>query len=63
MCYFSLLILRDRFLIDNPKHIKVKEVEQRFEDGMLTKLSKMTDLIAKLDGFANGEDKQRVQKS
>ena len=41
---------------------KEEEVEKKFADGMLTKMSKITDLISKLDSFANGEDKSRVKK-
>jgi len=39
-----------------------EEVEKKFADGMLTKMSKITDLISKLDSFANGEDQSRVKK-
>lgn len=41
---------------------KDQEIEQKFQDGMLTKMSKITDLISKLDGFAAGEDATRVKK-
>lgn len=41
---------------------KELEVEDKFADGMLTKMSKITDLISKLDSFSNGVDKDRVQK-
>lgn len=39
------------------------ETEQKFTDGMLTKMSKITDLISKLDSFSAGEDSARVKKS
>jgi len=38
------------------------ETEQKFTDGMLTKMSKITDLISKLDSFSAGEDSARVKK-
>ena len=38
------------------------EVEEKFQDGMLSKMSKITDLISKLDAFADGADKTRVRK-
>ena len=38
------------------------EVEEKFKEGMLSKMSKITDLISKLDGFAEGSDKARVEK-
>lgn len=39
-----------------------KEVEEKFQEGMLSKLSKITDLMSKLDVYVNGEDKDRVKK-
>eukprot|EP00435_Cladocopium_sp_Y103_P046752 s144_g13.t1 len=42
---------------------KEAEVEKKFADGMLTKMSKITDLISKLDAFASGDDQARVKKS
>ena len=39
------------------------ETEQKFEDGMLAKLSKITDLISKLEAFSASEDGTRVKKS
>ena len=44
-------------------HVKELEVEAKFEEGMLTKMSKITNLISKLDDFVDGEDKDRVKKS
>ena len=41
---------------------KERELEQKFEDGMLAKMSKITDLIAKLDSFSQSEDGARVKK-
>ena len=38
------------------------EVEEKFKEGMLSKMPKITDLISKLDGFAEGSDKARVEK-
>ena len=35
---------------------------KKFADGMLSKISKITDLISKLDSYANGEDQSRVKK-
>ena len=37
--------------------------EQNFQDGMLTKLSKITDLMTRLDSLNHGDDKSRVGKS
>ena len=36
--------------------------EQKFHDGMLSKMSKITDLISRLDVHKSGEDRARVQK-
>ncbi len=40
-------------------------MEERFSTGMLSKMSKITDLISKLDGLdgISPEDKQRSKKS
>ncbi|CAK9085488.1 Uncharacterized protein SCF082_LOCUS40494 [Durusdinium trenchii] len=38
------------------------EVEKKFEEGMLTKMSKITDLISKLDGYTQGDDAERVRR-
>ena len=43
------------------------EVEQKFEDGMLSKFSKITDLMARLDAFDSNEhvspeEKKRAKK-
>ena len=43
-------------------HDKDAEIEKKFQDGMLTKMSKITDLISKLDCFAESGDKDRVKK-
>ena len=44
------------------RHDKDAEIEKKFQDGMLSKMSKITDLISKLDSFAEGADKDRVKK-
>lgn len=43
------------------------EVEQKFQDGMLTKMSKITDLISRLESLegldgVNGDDQKRIKK-
>lgn len=43
------------------------EVEEKFNSGMLTKMSKITDLMSKLEGLVglegvNGEDQTRCRK-
>lgn len=38
------------------------ELEQKFEQGMLAKMSKITDLISKLETYSAGEDAARVKK-
>lgn len=35
---------------------QVKKTEKTFEDNMLKKLSKITDLMSRLDALANGPD-------
>ena len=48
-----------------PHIIKEIEVEEKFQEGMLTKMSKITDLISRLDSFASGSDgpdQSRVKK-
>lgn len=42
--------------------LKERELEQKFEDGMLAKMSKITDLIAKVDSFQQSDDGARVKK-
>lgn len=48
-------------------HVSVNQellVEQKFEDGMLAKMSKITDLIARLEGLSKSspEDSARCTK-
>ena len=48
-----------------PHIIKEIEVEEKFQEGMLTKMSEITDLISRLDSFASGSDgsdQSRVKK-
>lgn len=52
------------FILPTPL-IKEIEVEEKFQDGMLTKMSKITDLISRLDSFtstSDGSDQSRVKK-
>ena len=41
---------------------KAKKTEKTFEDSMLKKLSKVTDLMARLDQFDHGPESSRVRK-
>jgi len=41
---------------------KELETEQKFQDGMLTKMSKITDLMSRLDTLNHGDDAARVGK-
>ena len=48
--------------IPNSQLSKARKNEKTFEDAMLKKLSKVTDLMSRLDTYVGGEEASRVKK-